>query len=63
MQDSGDRWLLRESLRQLAGRDEPAEPTERLGGTLAIHYTQFRLLPGLAFKASELVRQARIALG
>lgn len=35
-----------------------AEPTERPLGTLAIHWTQFLLRPGLGFKLSELRRQA-----
>jgi hypothetical protein len=61
--DSRSRWLYRQALRQLAGRDEPVEPTAQRGGTLRIHLTQFLLLPGLRFKASEAVRQARAALG
>ncbi|MEO7602161.1 MAG: nucleotidyltransferase family protein [Sphingomicrobium sp.] len=52
-------WLCRAALRQLAGRPEPVEPTARPGGTLRIHLTQFLLLPGMAFKASEFIRQAR----
>jgi hypothetical protein len=35
-----------------------AEPTERPLGTLAIHWTQFLLRPGLGYKFSELRRQA-----
>lgn len=61
--DRGNRWLTKAALRQLAGRDEPVEPTSFVGGTAAIHYTQFLLVPGLAFKLSELVRQARTAIG
>nr|WP_283937906.1 nucleotidyltransferase family protein [Sphingomonas caseinilyticus] len=34
------------------------EPTERLLGTLPIHWTQFLLRPGIGFKYSELRRQA-----
>jgi hypothetical protein len=60
--DRWTRWLYRQALRQLAGRDEPAEPTARRTGTLRIHMTQLLLLPGPAFKASEFVRQARAAL-
>lgn len=60
--DRISRWLCRQALRQLAGRSEPVEPTARLGGTARIHLTQFLLMPGLGFKASELVRQARAAL-
>ena len=56
-------WLYRQAMRQLAGRPEPVEPTARPGGTLRIHLTQFLLLPGLGFKTSELVRQARAAIG
>ena len=36
----------------------PADPTEQRFGTVAIHWTQFLLLPGLRYKASELRRQA-----
>lgn len=60
--DPRSRWLYRQALRQLAGRDEPVEPTSVPGGTLRIHLTQFFLLPGMGFKASEAVRQARAAL-
>lgn len=60
--DGRTRWLSRIAFRQLAGRREPVEPTERAGGTLAIHLSQFFLLAGPAFKASELVRQGRAAL-
>jgi hypothetical protein len=56
------RRLRNAALRQLAGRDEPVEPTLMFGGTAAIHYTQLLLLPGLGFKLSELVRQARAAI-
>jgi hypothetical protein len=60
--DRASRWLANTALRQLAGRKEPVEPTSSAGGTVAIHLTQFLLLPGLRFKASELVRQVRSAL-
>lgn len=60
--DNHARRLCRSALRQLSGRPEPVEPTARLGGTLRIHLTQFLLLPGIGFKASELVRQARAAV-
>ena len=60
--DGQTRRLLRTALRQLAGAAEPVEPTSRPFGTLAIHYTQFLLLPGPAFKLEEFVRQARAAL-
>ncbi len=61
--DGCTRWLYQAARRQLAGRPEPVEPTARPGGTLRIHLTQFLLLPGVAFKASELIRQARAAAG
>ena len=61
--DSRSRWLYRQALRQRAGKNEPVEPTSVPGGTLRIHLTQFFLLPGISFKASEAVRQARAALG
>ena len=54
-------WLYRQALRQLVGSGEPVEPTSMPGGTLRIHLTQFFLLPGIAFKVSELLRQARAA--
>jgi hypothetical protein len=60
--DRPTRWLSQLALRQLAGRREPVEPTARAGGTMAIHLSQFFLLPGARFKASELFRQARAAL-
>src|SRR4051812_14149673 len=60
--DSRARWLCRIALRQLAGSMEPVEPTSRWLGTAAIHYSQFLLIPGVAFKASEFVRQGRAAL-
>lgn len=56
--DGASRWLCDAAFRQIAGC---REPTERLFGTATIHLTQFRLLPGLRFKLSELVRQVRIA--
>ena len=51
------RWLARAALQEMLR----GEPTERLLGTRAIHLTQFFLLPGLKYKASELVRQVRVA--
>jgi hypothetical protein len=60
--DASTRRLLRTAIRELAGATEPVEPTARPLGTLAIHYSQFLLLPGAAFKLSEFVRQARAAL-
>jgi hypothetical protein len=57
--DRASRWLARTAFRQLAGAPEPVDPTSAPFGTLAIHATQFLLLPGVAFKASELVRQVR----
>ena len=60
--DRVTRWLCGRALRQLVGRGEPVEPTARMGGTAMIHLTQFFLLPGWSFKASEFGRQARAAL-
>jgi hypothetical protein len=61
--DRASRWLADTALRLLAGRKEPVEPTSVAGGTVVIHLTHFPLMPGLRFKASELLRQARISLG
>jgi hypothetical protein len=52
-------WLARAALDELRN---PREPTERPFGTHMIHLSQFFLLPGPAFMASELVRQVRMAL-
>ena len=53
--DSATRLLCRAALQMLAnGR----EPTEQPLGTLPIHWTQLLLRPDLAFKLSELWRQA-----
>ena len=60
--DRANRWLCQAALGQLAGRPEPREPTEVVGGTFAIHVSQLALLPGLRFKAEEFLRQARDAL-
>lgn len=60
--DPHSRWLYRQALRQLGGKAEPVEPTAVPGGTLRIHLTQFFLLPGIRFKASEAHRQVRAAL-
>lgn len=60
--DPANRWLHAAALKQLAGRADPIEPTSRLFGTGVIHLSQLALLPGWRFKASELARQARIAL-
>ena len=49
--------LYRAALRLLT--DERGEPTERRWGTMTTHWTQFLLLPGPAYKLSELSRQAR----
>lgn len=57
--DPGNVWLFRAASRQLAGRDEPVEPTSRLFGTTAIHYAQLMIQPGAAFKFAEFVRQLR----
>jgi hypothetical protein len=48
--------LYRAALAQLLSHSEPT--SSRLG-TWAIHWSQFLLLPGFGFKASEFIRQAR----
>jgi hypothetical protein len=55
-----NRWLTSAALGQMT---VIGEPTVRPLGTAMIHLTEFFLKPGLAFKASELRRQARDALG
>jgi hypothetical protein len=57
--DRRAQWLARIALRQVAGRAEPVEPTSRPLGTATIHYSQLLMLPGLGFKLSETMRQAR----
>jgi hypothetical protein len=57
MSDRATRSLYRAALRLVTGA--PREPTATRAGTLTIHWTQFLLLPGLAYKLSELKRQAR----
>lgn len=57
--DRASRRLAAAALRQLA---EAREPTATLLGTRRIHLTQLLLLPGPAFKLSEIARQARNAL-
>lgn len=54
--DRSTRLLYTAALRTLT--EGTAEPTERPLGTLAIHWTQFLLKPGLGYKISELRRQA-----
>jgi hypothetical protein len=53
-------WLARAVLNRLSS--PPDEPTSRPLGTALIHWSQFFLLPGIGFKASELVRQVRTAI-
>jgi hypothetical protein len=53
--DRANGRLCRAALRMLAGGDR--DPTEKLLGTFAIHWTQFLLAPGLDYKFSELRRQ------
>lgn len=60
LRDRVSRALYRAALTQLAGSPEPIEPTSTRFGTLRIHWTQFLLMPGLRFKSSELLRQARV---
>lgn len=60
---SGDRaaaLLSRAALKMMTKGIE--EPTERPLGTLAIHWTQFLLRPGMGYKVSELARQGATLL-
>lgn len=54
--DRATRLLCRAASRMIS--NGTTDPTERPLGTLAIHWTQFLLQHGLAFKFSELGRQA-----
>jgi hypothetical protein len=54
------RRLFRAALRMVTR--EPVEPTQQRLGTLIIHWTQFLLLPGAAYKLAELRRQAGKAI-
>jgi hypothetical protein len=58
--DRATRLLTGAALRMLT--TGAREPTERRLGTLPIHWTQVLLLPGLAYKLSELRRQLRSIL-
>jgi hypothetical protein len=58
--DPATRLLFRAALRQVSG--DAVGPTDRRFGTIAIHWTQFLLLPGLHYKWSELVGQPSRAL-
>jgi len=53
--DRATRTLFSTALALVAG--EPVEPTEKAGGTLPMHWTQFLLMPGLSYKLAELRRQ------
>jgi len=53
--DRAIRLLCRAALRMMS--NGAGEPTERPLGTLAIHWTQFLLQPGLDYKFAELRRQ------
>jgi len=59
--DHRNRLLANAALKQVSA-PWPKEPTQRLGGTLRIHWTQLLLLPGARFGLGELGRQARAAL-
>jgi hypothetical protein len=50
--DGATRRLAGAALKLVSG--EPREPTERRFGTFTIHWTQFLLLPGLAYKSDQL---------
>ena len=56
--DGPTRMLSRAALRMMAEGER--DPTEKLLGTFAIHWTQFLLVPGPAYKFSELQRQASL---
>jgi hypothetical protein len=56
-------WLADVALRQVAGREDPREPTAAPFGTAAIHLTQLWLSPAIAFKFSEISRQLGHAIG
>ena len=60
--DRTSRWLCDQALKQLTRFSAPLEPTARRLGTVRIHLTQFMLVRGWSFKASEFVRQARAAI-
>jgi hypothetical protein len=52
--DRGTRWLADAAWRQIIAE---REPTARVLGTAAIHYTQLLMLPGWRFKLHEATRQ------
>jgi len=54
--DRPTRMLCNAALRMVAEGER--DPTEKLLGTFAIHWTQFLLMPRLGYKLSELRRQA-----
>ena len=60
--DRMSRWLASAALRQLAGNPNGREPTDSPLGTLAIHWTQLLLLPGIGFASGEAARQLRDAV-
>lgn len=60
--DGAVRRLAEAAFRQVAGRAEPREPTERPFGTWRIHWTQLLLLPGARFTFGEAARQLRDAV-
>ena len=59
--DRATRLLFEIALRLVTG--PPIEPTHRRLGTVPIHRTQFLLLPGLAYKVSELACRANRLVG
>lgn len=56
--DFATRMLYHAAMRMIAEGER--DPTEKLLGTAAIHWTQFLLAPGLGYKCSELRRQASL---
>lgn len=57
-----NRALERIAMRELAGRPDLKEPTERRLGTAMIHFSQLLLVDGAGNRVGEVVRQAREAL-
>ena len=58
--DRSTRLLCRAALRMIT--DGTREPTARLLGTFAIHWTQLLLAPGFGYKMSELRRQCSLLM-
>ena len=61
-QDRMSRWLAGAAIRQLVDNPAGREPTDSRLGTLAIHWTQLLLKPGIRFPLGEAARQLRDSL-